>query len=149
MKAVSVRPLEPRDEARWRDLWAGYCAFYQVAVSPAVTDFTWRRLSDPASDVVGWVAEADGAVIGIANCVVHENTWELRPVCYLEDLFVDPQARRLGAARALLARLREELQAGRWSRVYWMTRVTNHQARALYAQFTARDDFVRYVMAAR
>ena len=34
----------------------------------------------------------DGA-IGMANYIIHENTWTLTPVCYLEDLFVDPKKR--------------------------------------------------------
>lgn len=31
---VTVRAAEPRDEARWRELWASYLQFYEVAVSP-------------------------------------------------------------------------------------------------------------------
>ena len=58
---------------------------------------------DAASPVHAIVAErgVDG-VIGMANYIIHENTWTLTPVCYLEDLFVDPAKRAVGVGRQLI-----------------------------------------------
>src|SRR5437667_11700744 len=92
--SILIRPLEPRDEARWRTLWAGYLAFYRKALAPDVTEATWRRLLDPTvTHMIGRVAVVDQAVVGIANAVIHANTWSLMPVCYLEDLYVDAAVR--------------------------------------------------------
>jgi len=81
--------------------------------------------------------------------VVHENTWETQPVCYLEDLYVLPSARERGIGTALIEWLRNAMRAEGWARLYWMTREDNTQARQLYDRFTQADGFVRYVVRAR
>ena len=150
MAAPTIRSALPSDEAAWRQLWRGYCDFYGVSNMPdEVTNRTWKRILDPDSAVMCIVAEVDGAVYGFANCVVHENTWETQPVCYLEDLFVLPAARGHGIGRALIEWLRNSMRAEGWARLYWHTRQDNARARRLYDQFAEADDFVRYVIRAR
>lgn len=144
--ATLIRAALPSDEPVWRRLWQGYCQFYEVALAEEVTQRTWKRILDPDSAVMCLVAEVDGQVYGFAHCVVHENTWETQPVCYLEDLFVDPAARRHGIGTALVEWLRNAMRAEGWARVYWHTRRDNRTARSLYDRFTEADDFVRYVM---
>ena len=141
-----IRAALPADEATWRQLWRGYCDFYRVHLSDAVTDRTWKRILDPDSQIMCIVAEVDGQVYGFANCVVHENTWETQPVCYLEDLFVLPSARGRGIGKALVEWLRNSMRAEGWARLYWMTRENNEEARTLYDQFGRADGFVRYVV---
>ncbi len=146
MDAPVIRAALPADEAAWRKLWRGYCDFHEASVAEEVTNRTWKRILDPDSAVMCIVAEMDGQVYGFANCVVHENTWETQPVCYLEDLFVIPSARGHGIGKSLIEWLRNAMRAEGWARLYWMTRVDNAQARKLYDQFTTADDFVRYVV---
>ena len=141
-----IRAALPSDEATWRDLWRAYCEYYRTDLPDEVTDRTWKRILDPDSAVMCIVAEVDGQVYGFANCVAHENTWESQPVCYLEDLFVTPSARGHGVGRALIEWLRNSMRAEGWSRLYWVTREDNAQARKLYDQFTRADGFVRYVL---
>ena len=144
---TAIRPIEARDEAAWRELWAGYCRFYEVALSAAVTDHTWRRICDPSAPVAAIVAvQGESKVIGMCNYILHENTWELAPVCYLEDLFVRPQARAVGVGRALIDWLVAKMQAHGWSRIDWKTKENNYRARGLYDKYTPRDPFVRYVI---
>ena len=141
-----IRPALPADEAAWRKLWQGYCDFYEASVTDAVTTRTWTRILDPDSGVLCVVAEVDGQVYGFANCVVHENTWETQPVCYLEDLFVIPSARGHGIGRALIEWLRNAMRAEGWARLYWVTKADNVEARRLYDRFAQEDGFVRYVI---
>ncbi len=144
---VTVRPVEARDEARWRTLWDGYCRFYERELSEPITGHTWRRLMDPASSVRGIVADRSGeGVIGMANYIVHENTWTLTPVCYLEDLFVDPAGRAKGVGQQLIDWLVAGMKSQGWSRLYWHTRENNYRARGLYDKYTAHSGFVRYVI---
>nr|WP_316506477.1 GNAT family N-acetyltransferase [Klebsiella grimontii] len=105
--------------------------------------YTWQRMLDPASPMLGRVALADGNVAGFAICVLHEGTWVKMPVCYLEDLFVAPPMRGKGIARALMQALQAEGKEKGWSRLYWHTR-TDNPARRLYDEFTPADDYVRY-----
>lgn len=145
--SVRVRPIEARDEARWRVLWEGYCRFYERELSDAITQHTWNRILDARSPVQAIVAEtAAGHVTGMANYILHENTWTLTPVCYLEDLFVDPAERARGVGRQLIDWLVDAMKKNGWSRLYWQTRENNYRARGLYDKYTRRDDFVRYVI---
>jgi GNAT superfamily N-acetyltransferase len=146
MAAPTIRSALPSDEAAWRKLWRGYCEFYDARVGDEVTSRTWQRILDPDSAVMCIVAEVEGQVYGFANCVVHENTWETQPVCYLEDLFVTPSARGRGIGGALIEWLRNAMRAEGWARLYWHTRNDNTQARKLYDRFAEADDFVRYVI---
>jgi GNAT superfamily N-acetyltransferase len=146
MPQTLIRPALPADEAAWRKLWLGYCDFYGATLPDTVTARTWSRILDPDSGVLCIVAEVDGQVYGFANCVIHENTWEMQPVCYLEDLFVTAPARSRGVGRALIEWLRNAMRAEGWARLYWVTRGDNARARALYDQFAPADGFVRYVL---
>jgi GNAT superfamily N-acetyltransferase len=149
MEAPVIHSALPTDEAAWRKMWQGYCDFYGVKLGKAVSDRTWQRILDPDSAIMCVVAEVDGKVYGFANCVVHENTWEIQPVCYLEDLYVVPSARGHGIGKALVEWLRNAMRAEGWARLYWVTREDNEAARKLYDQFTSADGFVRYVIRQR
>ena len=147
MKNVTIRKLEARDEARWRELWDGYCRFYEREQSEPITRHTWARLLDPAVPMHGIVAEGAGeGVIGMCNYIIHENTWSITPVCYLEDLFVDPGRRAEGVGQQLIDWVVAEAKRQGWSRVYWHTRETNYRARGLYDKYTPHSGFVRYVV---
>lgn len=139
-----LRDPTPEDEPDWRRLWGGYLTFYGASVADAVTEATWRRLLDPASPVLGRVAEGEGGLVGLCHCVLHEGTWTSAPVCYLEDLFVSPDARGSGIGRALIEDALERARADGWARLYWHTRVDNTTARRLYDRFAQADGFVRY-----
>jgi GNAT superfamily N-acetyltransferase len=149
MAAPVIRSALPSDEAVWRQMWNAYLDFYEADIGAEVTNRTWKRILDPDSAVMCVVAEIDGQVYGFANCVVHENTWETQPVCYLEDLFVMPAARGHGIGAALIEWLRNAMRAEGWARLYWVTREDNAQARHLYDKFTQADGFVRYVIRQR
>ena len=142
---ITIRPLEIRDEARWRELWAGYLDFYKCPDLPAaITDHTWSMLTGSRPDVFGLVAQdASGRVIGIVNCVIHANTWTDKSICYLEDLFVDPAARGQGAGKALIEGVYARAHAEGWGQVYWRT-ANDNPARKLYDQVANEIGFVTY-----
>ncbi|HEV7821142.1 MAG TPA: GNAT family N-acetyltransferase [Burkholderiales bacterium] len=145
--SATIRTIEPRDEARWRELWDGYCRFYEREPAPRVNDYTWHRIMDAASPVHGIVAERAGdGVIGIANYIIHENTATLTPICYLQDLFVDPKLRAAGVGKQLIDWLVAEMTARGWSRLYWNTKENNYRARGLYDKYTPHSGFLRYVI---
>lgn len=102
---------------------------------------------DAGSPVHAIVAEhARDGVIGFSNYVIHENTWTLTPVCYLEDLFVEPGKRAHGVGQALIDWLLSAMAKHGWSRMYWHTRENNYRARGLYDKYTPHSGFVRYVI---
>jgi ribosomal protein S18 acetylase RimI-like enzyme len=59
----------------------------------------------PGAGFCAFVAETDGAVVGMATCSRRVITGWNGPVIFLQDLFVEPAHRRCGIARALMARV--------------------------------------------
>jgi GNAT superfamily N-acetyltransferase len=143
---ISVRAAIGADEPRWRELWAGYNAFYEEDVPESITQSTWRRILNPAVPMLGRIAELDERVVGFSIAVLHESSWAAAPICYLEDLFVDPAVRGGGVGRMLLQDLVVLARQNGWPKLYWHTRSNNVTARRLYDTFTRADDFVRYVV---
>lgn len=141
--SILIRDAEARDEQHWRRLWQGYTDFYDATVPAHVTAHTWARILNPAAALFCRVAEVEGAVAGFTVNVLHEGSWASAPICYLEDLFVDPAARGHGIGRMLIQDLMERGKAQGWSGLYWHTRTAN-PARKLYDEFIPADDFVRY-----
>jgi GNAT superfamily N-acetyltransferase len=141
---ITIRDPLVADEQAWRQLWSGYNAFYEANVPEAATARTWQRILDPNSPIFCRLAEVDASQpVGFTICVLHEGTWTVTPICYLEDLFVSPQFRLAGIGRRLMQDVVDRAGANRWSRVYWHTRAGN-PARRLYDKFAQVDDFVRY-----
>ncbi|WP_237152092.1 GNAT family N-acetyltransferase [Oryzibacter oryziterrae] len=139
-----IRDAVASDEGQWRQLWAGYLTFYKTELAEGVTAHTWQRLLDPASPLFCRVAFAGDRMVGFANCVLHEGTWVTQPICYLEDLFVDPDTRGAGVGRALIDDLLRLASERGWDRVYWHTHETNTTARKLYDRFRPANGFVVY-----
>jgi GNAT superfamily N-acetyltransferase len=143
-REIEIREVRTDEREAWEPLWAGYLAFYETAVSPEVTDTTWQRLHDPAEPMHLLGAYLDGRLIGIVHYLFHRSTWTIGDYCYLQDLFTVPEARGLGAGRALIDAVTERARAAGASRVYWLTHESNATARALYDRVADRPGFIQY-----
>ena len=143
MLRPTIRDPAATDETVWRSLWSQYNAFYETNIPEAVTARTWERILDPASPIFARLAILDGKAVGFAVCVLHDSTWTIAPVCYLEDLFVAPEFRGRGCGRLLIQDVVDRAKAKGCARLYWHTRA-NNPARRLYNEFADADDFVRY-----
>jgi ribosomal protein S18 acetylase RimI-like enzyme len=71
-------------------------------------------------------------------------TWAIGPRCYLEDLFVDPNARVNGVGRALIEAVYRAADAAGADQVYWLTAGDNARARALYDKVATVTPFIKY-----
>jgi GNAT superfamily N-acetyltransferase len=89
-------------------------------------------------------AYVDGKLAGIVHFLFHRSCWTIADYCYLQDLFVAPDARKLGIGRALIEAVEKEARARGASRVYWLTQESNATARALYDQMAERSGFIQY-----
>jgi GNAT superfamily N-acetyltransferase len=78
------------------------------------------------------VAEENGALIGFALFFHNYSTWLTRPGLYLEDLYVKPDKRGLGAGKALLARLAQIAVARECGRMEWSVLTWNEPAIGFY-----------------
>lgn len=143
--AVTVRKVTRADEARWRQLFDAYVAFYEENVAAEIIDLTFERVLAEADGMFSLVAvSGDGKIAGIAVAVLHRSSWSPSWYCYLEDLFVDPAFRGEGVGRALIEAVYAEADARGATRTYWATAGNNATARALYDQIGVLSPFLQY-----
>jgi GNAT superfamily N-acetyltransferase len=142
---VHVRLVVASDEAAWRKLFLDYVVFYKASVPEVIVGQTWRRLLNRDDNMMALIAvDDDGKAVGIANVVFHRSTWSATWYCYLEDLFVAPEARGLGAGRALIEATYVEADRRGATRTYWATQEGNTTARKLYDRVGTLTEFVQY-----
>jgi len=141
---ATIRDLTAADEGDWRRLWADYLAFYETARPESVYATTFARLLDPAEPMRGFVAEADGAPVGLVHIIYHRHCWAEADICYLQDLYVEPDRRGHGVARALIEHVYRAADAAGAVSVYWMTQEFNYMGRILYDRVGVRTPFIKY-----
>ena len=141
---IGIRPLEAGDRAQWGALWSGYLRFYRQHLPDEVTEGTFVRLIDARARLHGLVAERGGVLAGFVHYQFHPTSWSLRDSCYLEDLYVDPQARGSGIGRGLIRAVYEAADRAQAATVYWLTQEFNADGRALYDTLARRTSFIRY-----
>lgn len=140
----TISPIAPEDRAAWEALWAEYIAFYESDVPAAVSESTFARILDDEQIHGALARDAAGRPIGFVHWLTHPATWSTGEYVYLEDLFVDPAARRSGAGRALIAHVRAWAQEHGAQKVYWLTQSHNETARSLYDRVAVSTGFVHY-----
>jgi GNAT superfamily N-acetyltransferase len=138
---------------QWSSLWQQYLAptvesgapgFYLRAPTPEVVARTFDRLIDPAQQPHALVAVQTGRLVGLVHYLFHPSTWSQTPVCYMEDLFVEPVMRRAGVGHALIRALYAAADEADASAVYWVTHGSNTAARTLFDTLAHPTAFVRY-----
>jgi GNAT superfamily N-acetyltransferase len=136
---ATIRPARPGDEPDILRLIHALADYEREpdAVDATVEDLRARLFGD-APRVFAHVAEQDGRVVGIVVWFVTFSTWTGRHGIYLEDLFVDPEARGGGVARRLMAALAAEAVAQGYARMDWTVLDWNGPAKAVYRRLGGR-----------
>ncbi|WP_108659155.1 GNAT family N-acetyltransferase [Acuticoccus kandeliae] len=143
--ALTIRRLVPDDEPQWQDLWRGYLTFYKTTLPPEIYATTFARLlSDDEAGPRGFVAESEGALVGLVHYFFHPHCWRIEKVCYLQDLFAAEAARGKGVGRALIEAVYKAADEAGSPSVYWMTQDFNATARKLYDQIGTLTPFIKY-----
>lgn len=127
-------------------LFDAYRVFYgQPADLERSRQFIAARLAGEDSHLLCAVDETD-AVVGFAQLYPCYSSVKMQPIWILNDLFVDPPARRKGAGRMLLAAARDHALATGAIRLELATQKSNTAAQALYesAGWVKEHEFFRY-----
>jgi GNAT superfamily N-acetyltransferase len=133
------------DYEQWHRLWTGYLTFYETSVPDDVYTTTFARLIDPERKAQNaLVAEQDGALIGLVHYIYHPHNWRLEDVCYLQDLYADPEVRGTGVGRKLIEAVYNAADANGTPTVYWLTQDFNTTARQLYDRIATVTPFIKY-----
>ncbi|WP_230405319.1 GNAT family N-acetyltransferase, partial [Undibacterium rugosum] len=105
---------------------------------------TWARFFDEHEPMQAMVAERSGKLLGLVHFIYHRSTIQIKPACYLQDLFTVDHARGMGVGRALINAVYDTAKAVGIQRVYWQTQETNTIAMQLYDQMAQKIPFVVY-----
>ncbi len=142
---IAIRPLQPHDRAGWDILYQGYAAFYSVAQTTEMRDIVWSWLMADIPRIHGRVAvDEGGALLGLTHFRTFVRPLSASTGCFLDDLFVAPEARGQNIAEALIACVRAEAVAQGWSVVRWITAEDNDRARAVYDRVADKTKWLTY-----
>ncbi len=139
---ITIGGLTENDRAAWENLFAGYNTFYGRTLAPELVDRAWREFAG-GERMHALGARADGRLVGIVHFLTHVSTTSA-DVCYLQDLFTDPDVRGRGVGRALIGAVADWARARGCVRVYWHTQTSNTTARRLYDQVALDKGFMQY-----
>jgi GNAT superfamily N-acetyltransferase len=145
---VEIVPVGEAHRAHWRVLFQGYADFYRRPSDDAHKDVVWGWLIDPAHELEGWVALRDGVPVGLAHVRRMPSPLRGCDVGFLDDLFVDPEARGGRVGEALLAFLADLARERGWPVIRWITADDNYRARTLYDRVARKTSWNLYEMEA-
>ncbi len=136
--AVIVRKAQPADAAVMLDLITALAHYEKL--DPPDAAARERLVRDafgekPRFDV--YLAEADGTVCGYAFVFETYSTFLALPSLYLEDVFVLPEFRGVGAGMALFRKCVEEADRRGCGRLEWVVLDWNQLARDFYHRLNA------------
>jgi RimJ/RimL family protein N-acetyltransferase len=145
VSGVSIRPVLPADRLDWDRIYAGYAAFYNVEQTAAMRDRVWSWLMDAGREVYGLVAvDETGRLIGLTHFRSYARPLSASIGGFLDDLFVDPDARGSGAAALLIGAVKAEGGKRGWTVIRWITAEDNYRARGLYDRVAECTKWVTY-----
>lgn len=146
--ACRIRSLEQGDRPGWDRLYQGYAEFYAVPQTPQMRDTVFGWLMDPSHECEGLVAEAEeGELLGLTHFRPFASPLRAVTNCFLDDLFVTPEARGSGAAAALIEEVQRRASERGWKVLRWITADDNYRARGVYDRLATRTGWITYDMA--
>ena len=130
---VTVRPAVPADTATILGFIRALAEYEKLLheVEASEADLA-RHLFGETPRLFCDIAEQDGAPVGLAIWFYNYSTFRGRHGIYLEDLFVVPEARGLGAGKALLRALAQRCEAQGLARLEWAVLNWNAPSIAFY-----------------
>ncbi|HYC06127.1 MAG TPA: GNAT family N-acetyltransferase [Azospirillaceae bacterium] len=139
---IRVRPARPGDEEAVAAMIAAL-ASEEGAPPPSLTPARFRRAAFAERPLLrALLADLDGRPAGVALLTHGYDTGTASAGLVVEDLYVEPLARRRGVARALLAEAAREARraGGEW--LSWHVRSRNVPAQLFYRSLGADAEAV-------
>jgi ribosomal protein S18 acetylase RimI-like enzyme len=132
VQSVCIRPAQPADVPSLMRLKRQLAAQENAECALRATEQDWLRDGfGPSARFSAFVAERDGAVVGMVTVSERYYTSWAGCTLYIQDIFVEPAQRGRGIASALLACV-ARLALARGHPLIELTVRTDNPARALY-----------------
>ncbi|QQR87843.1 MAG: GNAT family N-acetyltransferase [Flavobacteriales bacterium] len=135
---VVIRRAEERDVPQMLALVKELALFERAPEEVTVTLQHMKEAGFGADPVwVGWVAEADGVIAGMAVCYERYSTWKGRRL-YLEDIIVTESARGHRIGEKLFRQCAAHAVEHNYSGMLWQVLDWNTDAIRFYDRFCAK-----------
>ncbi len=143
--AVLVRQVADHDRNEWNALFAAYCEFGGEEQTSEMRDRVWGWIHDPNAQTLCLVVEDDQArIVGFIHFRPYERPMSATKGAYVDDIFVAPSARGLGAVDQMIQAVGVYAKEQGWDVVRWMTSETNYRARSVYDRHATKSNWVTY-----
>ncbi len=146
---VSVETIHINDFQQWLPLWLKYQEFYKVSIPEETTAVTWDRFFNNNENIYCAVARSSDCsdrILGFVHYLYHSSTWAINDFCYLEDLYVTPDARGLHVGKQLIEYVQKQARKQQCARLYWHTQETNLPGQKLYDWIAEKPGVIEYRM---
>jgi ribosomal protein S18 acetylase RimI-like enzyme len=128
-----IAPAAAADIPELAGLFDAYRVFYKAVSMPAESEAFVRGLMSHGNTRFFLAREAKGGpAVGFVHLMPSINTVAMRPMWYLEDLYVAPSGRRRGVASALMQHAETFARETGAERLTLATAHDNHRAQSLY-----------------
>jgi GNAT superfamily N-acetyltransferase len=141
-EGVEIRPAREDEIEEMLPLIRAYCEFYEVEPDDDGLRTMFRTLINDPSQGAVFIAHDGARAVGFASLDWKWSSLKAARIGFLEDLFVDPEARGKGIADALI-----EVCAGRCRELgmpalQWETAPDNHRAQQVYNRTGADSELL-------
>lgn len=131
-EGVEVRPARADEIEEMLPLIRDYCEFYETEPNDEGLRKMFETLiTDPSQGAV-FIARDGGRAVGFAALDWKWSSLKAARIGYLEDLFVDPEARGRGIADALIEICADRCRELGMPAMEWLTATDNHRAQQVY-----------------
>ncbi len=144
-EGVEVRAAREDEIDDLMPLMRAYCEFYESSPpEEGVVEMLRTLITDPSQGAV-FIARKEGQAVGVATLDWKWSSLKGARLGYLEDLFVDPDARGDGIADALIEICADRCRELGMPALEWLTAPDNHRAQKVYNRTGAESDtYVEY-----
>jgi GNAT superfamily N-acetyltransferase len=141
-EGIEIRPARADEVEELLPLMRAYCEFYESLPSDdGLRQMLATLIADPSQGAVFIARDGDGAV-GVATLDWKWSSLKGARMGYLEDLFVDPEARGRGIADALIEICAERCRELGMPAMQWATAPDNRRAQQVYNRTGAEAELL-------
>ena len=144
-EGIEIRPAREDEIEELLPLIRAYCEFYETQPDDEGLRVMFQTLiADPSQGAV-FIAHNGATAVGFASLDWKWSSLKAARIGYLEDLFVDPEARGRGIADALIEACADRCREHGLPAMAWQTAPDNHRAQRVYSRTGAAfDTYLEY-----
>jgi ribosomal protein S18 acetylase RimI-like enzyme len=139
-EGIEIRPARTDETEEMLPLIRAYCRFYETEPNDGGLRRMFETLTTDAGQGAVFIARDGGRAVGFATVDWKWSSLKAGRIGYLEDLFVDPEARGRGIADALIEVCAERCRELGMPAMQWLTAPDNHRAQKVYDRTSAESD---------